>query len=208
MHSNMFHKCIFVIFMLSIFQFSFLRPVHADSKNERVKVAFVWNFILYTNWSADIGDKLNLCLLGDVSFIKFVDLIKNKPIKGRLLEIKHLKNIESTFDECQVIFVADSLSQTDLGKLLKRINNKPILTISSMEGFASQGGMINLIQVKNKRKFEINLGSATSAGIKFSSKMLKLSHRIIQAKETKPTEINKENSSNNTSVQTGDIAQN
>lgn len=191
--------------MLGIFQFSFLKPVYADNKNERVKVAFVWNFMLYTNWSVDIGDKLNLCLLGDVSFINFVDLIKNKPIKGRLLEVKHLKNIESTFDECQVIFVADSLSQTELGKFLVRINNKPILTISSMEGFASQGGMINLIQVKNKRKFEINLGSATSAGIKFSSKMLKLSHRIIQNEETKSTNTNKENSPDSTSIHTGDI---
>jgi hypothetical protein len=50
-----------------------------------------------------------------------------------------------------------------------------------MEGFAAQGGTINLIKKQNKIRFEINLDAARSARLMINSKLLGLA-RILKAR--------------------------
>jgi hypothetical protein len=48
------------------------------------------------------------------------------------------------------------------------------LTISEIEGFTQSGGIINFYIEESKIRFEINVGAAEKAGLKISSKLLKL----------------------------------
>ncbi len=53
------------------------------------------------------------------------------------------------------------------------------MTVGDVKGFAQLGGIINFIIVKNKVRFEINMKAAEEAGLKISSKLLRLA-RIVQ----------------------------
>ena len=53
-----------------------------------------------------------------------------------------------------------------------------MLIVGDMEGFARSGGIINLVMTEGKVHFEINVSAAERAGLKISSKMLKLAQIV------------------------------
>ena len=63
--------------------------------------------------------------------------------------------------------------------LLSTLKNHGILTVSDIDRFASQGGMIGLVTAGNNVTFEINLDMVQQSKLKFSSQLLKLA-KIIQ----------------------------
>ncbi|MBL0717480.1 MAG: TonB-dependent receptor [Desulfosarcina sp.] len=57
---------------------------------------------------------------------------------------------------------------------LAKVEGKAILTIGEISGFTEAGGIINLVKTRNRIKFEVNLNAAQQAGLKISSRILKL----------------------------------
>ncbi|PIP80665.1 MAG: hypothetical protein COW84_03995 [Gammaproteobacteria bacterium CG22_combo_CG10-13_8_21_14_all_40_8] len=175
-----------------------LMPTNAlsrDNKEEKINVAFLWNFILYTNWEQVKSSTLNLCTFGKISFENEIEILGNKVVNKKALQIKSLPTDDTDYNQqlfnCQILFFSEEVSDEDLLKVFASIKDRPILTVANKEGFIDTGGMINLIQIENKKRFEVNLDSARTAGIIFSSKMLKLSHRIIDTSEQDPAEEQK-----------------
>jgi hypothetical protein len=81
--------------------------------------------------------------------------------------------------ECHLLFIAESEKQR-LHEILLKIVGKPILTVGDTSGFSSQGVIINFFLESDFVRFEINMSAAQEAGLKFSSKLLKLG-RIVKA---------------------------
>jgi len=166
-----------------------------DNKEEKINVAFLWNFILYTNWEQVKSSTLNLCTFGKISFENEIEILGNKVVNKKALQIKSLPTDDTDYNQqlfnCQILFFSEEVSDEDLLKVFASIKDRPILTVANKEGFIDTGGMINLIQIENKKRFEVNLDSARTAGVIFSSKMLKLSHRIIDTSEQDPAEEQK-----------------
>jgi len=52
------------------------------------------------------------------------------------------------------------------------------MTVGEVEDFARDGGVINFVLRENKVRFEINVSAAERAGLKISSKLLKLADII------------------------------
>ncbi len=69
-----------------------------------------------------------------------------------------------------------SRSEKDrLSRLLEELKQKPVLTVSDLDQFCQQGGMINLVlSAGNTVKPEINPDAARSASVQISSKLLNL----------------------------------
>jgi len=61
---------------------------------------------------------------------------------------------------------------------LKKVQGQSVLIVGDMEGFARSGGIINLVMTEGKVHFEINVSAAERAGLKISSKMLKLAQIV------------------------------
>jgi len=77
---------------------------------------------------------------------------------------------------CHILFISKSEDKR-ISAILQSINTG-ILTVSDIGLFIEHGGIIGFIIVDNKVKFEINLKASEKAGIKISSKLLKLAKSI------------------------------
>ena len=58
--------------------------------------------------------------------------------------------------------------------MLEKLKDARVLTVSEIDGFAQQGGIINFISERNKVRFEINPDAARRLGLNISSELLKL----------------------------------
>jgi len=65
-----------------------------------------------------------------------------------------------------------------LSAYLQLAYKRSILTVSDIENFASQGGIIGFIEQNGKVRFEINLDAAQQSKIRINSRLLNLA-RII-----------------------------
>lgn len=154
-------------------------PVWADSSDEyRVKVAFLYNFISFTEWPAALGNTLNLCVFGPDPFGEDVDKLQGRSVGARSLAVRRIGSVDALVN-CQVVFITRPLIAT-LPRVLDSLKGKPVLTVADTTGAARQGVILNMGTEQNKIQFEANLAAARDNGLILSSKLLRL------AKETYP----------------------
>ena len=77
------------------------------------------------------------------------------------------------FEECHLLFISGS-EKNNIRNVLASIKNHNILTVSDMDRFAQQGGMIGLVNIEGKISFEVNIDTVQHSRLKFSSQLLKL----------------------------------
>ena len=156
--------------------------LEAQSATEQdLKAAFLYHFAQFVEWPsdafADDNAPIVVGVLGDDSFRKIViQTVENKVVQGRRFEVRKWKRNE-TAQRCQILFIGASENGA-LAETLQNMNTSGVLTIGETEGFAKRGGMINFVLFENKLRFEINHKSAESAGLKISSKLLKLARAV------------------------------
>ena len=174
-----------MIFMLYGFSAAALNTKDKKAKYSeyKIKAAYLYNFAKFVEWPAEmLADPslpLSVCIYGKDPFGAALDSIKDKTVKGRKLVISRSSEINK-LEGCHILFISPS-EKNNLSVILKKLKDMHILTVSDMEGFASNGGMINLNKVENKIRLEINLDAAEISGLKMSSKLLKLA-KIIKGK--------------------------
>lgn len=163
-----------------------------------VKAAVVYNFIKFTEWPEERvsdGNEIVVGILGDDDFASAFDPVKDKLIREKKLVVRYLgkwaelprdpNDQQKVSDEsrkalsaCHVLFVCKS-EEEYMGEILKTVHGKGILTIGETTGLLEAGGIINFIPKAPKPIFEINLIVAEEAGLKISSRMLRLAQRVI-----------------------------
>ena len=146
----------------------------------RIKAAFLYNFAKFVDWPpAETGrekEAFKIGILGDDPFGNDIDVIDNKQIRGMPLKIFRADSLNE-LGGCQIIFLSASIEH-ELKAILAQMQDRPVLTVSDTNGFAQQGVIINLINVDNKIRFEINPAAADRAGLKISSHLLRLAHIV------------------------------
>ena len=109
--------------------------------------------------------------------ICYTDLETGEPVKGAVeAKIKIMvnsKSINDKFEDCHLLFIgSDSLSH--LAKILKKVENKPTLTVSNHGTFARYGVMINIREIKNNKvRYAVNNMTARKSKLKISEDLLK-----------------------------------
>ncbi len=63
-----------------------------------------------------------------------------------------------------------------------------MLIVGDKPGFVQDGGMINLKVVDDRVRFEINLASARSAGLKLDTRLLQMATRVFTSLAQNNTE--------------------
>ena len=152
----------------------------APPREYQLKTAFIYSIIKFIEWPnnsvAGAAPPLNLVILGQDPFGEDLETIKGKSAKGRPIVIRHCRRVEEVKD-CDVLFICAS-ERGRLTHILKHLQNSPVLTVADQDGFCEAGGMINLVTVKNRINFEINMAAAQRAQLRISSQLLKLA-RIV-----------------------------
>jgi hypothetical protein len=148
-----------------------------ETKEAKVKSAFLLNFARYVEWPenafAATNSPIVIGVLGQDPLGRHLEeTVEGKTVEKHPVHVKRGRRI-SELNDCHVLFVC--VSERDrLRATLAQLQGKPILTVSDMDGFATDGGMILLKKKQGLMRFEINREAAERGGLKISSKLLKL----------------------------------
>ena len=153
-----------------------------------VKAACLINIVDFVQWSADRppvgppGKKTDIDVVGDDPFGPFLEKMTATRGKQRgiALHVEHIAKWEQAAEHLDteenthvIVFIAAS-EKAHVAAILAAAAGHSVLTVGETPGFCQQGGMINLTMKNNRIRFEINPTAATQAGLKISSKLLKL----------------------------------
>jgi len=152
----------------------------SSSREYAIKAIFLYNFAKFVEWPSqafeDSTTPIILCILGKDPFGVLLKPIKDKTVKGKKIIIKYSPNIDD-IEKCHVLFIGES-EDKQLVRILARLRDWNVLTVSDIGDFAQRGGIIGLTKEKDEIHFEINLDASKMADLKISSRLLKLA-RII-----------------------------
>lgn len=151
----------------------------------QIKAAFLYNFAKFIEWpvEAHVADaqSFTIGILGPDPFGPDIAVIEGKLVKGKPLRVVRGLALEE-LKGCQVLFIGTA-APAELARALGALKDKPILTVGESEGFARRGGMIHLMTVENKVRFEINTQVAEQARLKISSHLLRLAKIVSRDDE-------------------------
>jgi len=153
----------------------------AASPEYQVKAAFLYNFMKFVEWPGDPAGTpgtISLGILGHDPFGDALDAVRGKYAKGRRVVVVHFRSLEEV-KGCDLLFVCAS-EKGRLSQTLKLANNSRMLTVADQDGFCEAGGMINLVFVKNRVGFEVNVAAANRAKLRISSQLLKLARHVFE----------------------------
>lgn len=153
-----------------------LRAESPMQREYEIKAAYIYNFINYIEWPENAfpapGGTITIGVIGQNPFGAALDVLNGKQVKGRTVALKQITDAKD-LDQCQIVFI-NSSEKARLPELLGKLKDSRVLTVSEIDGFAEQGGIINFISEHNKVRFEINPDAARRLGLNISSELLKL----------------------------------
>lgn len=153
-----------------------MRAETAVQRECEIKAAYLYNFINYIDWPENAfpapGGTITIGIVGQSEFDAALNTLNGKQAKGRTVALKQITDTKD-FDQCQIVFINASEKER-LPQLLEKLKGSRVLSVSEIDGFAEQGGIINFISEHNKVRFEINPDAARRLGLNISSELLKL----------------------------------
>jgi hypothetical protein len=149
---------------------------------DRVKAAFLRNFAHYVTWPenafADEHSPWRICILGKDPFVQVLDkTLTGRTEQGRTFEVRHAETLDE-LPSCQIVYISfDDASKRRAA--LAALKNQPVLTVGDAREFLREGGMIRF-QTGDRVELSINLDRTQAASLQVQTKMLEVSHEVLQ----------------------------
>jgi len=165
---------------------------NAAAREYRIKAAFLYNFAAFVDWPAkavpDADGAFVIGVLGEDPFGAALDEIAaTKTVGSKPIVVRRFATIDD-YTACHILFVAAS-EREGWALILERLGDAPVLVVGDTEGFAEAGGMINLVIEDNTVRIEINQAATDRAGLKVSSKLLRLARRVGERAGARETPV-------------------
>lgn len=145
-----------------------------------VRIGFLLNFARFVEWpetELPPDAPLRICLTpGDVAMATRLGQVTQQDIKGRPIHVKQVAR-GSEIDGCHVLYLPAE-TPGDLSAWLRAALLTGALTVGEPPDFIQAGGMIGLVPVGGRYRFDINLGVARQADLRVSSQLLKLAGTV------------------------------
>jgi hypothetical protein len=153
----------------------------------QIKAAFLHHFAQFVEWPAVAlppGAPIVIGLVGDDPFGRTIDdVVAGKRANGHPIVIRHMR-WNDPFGACQIVFIGSS-ELPHLAAILDATRGFSILTIADFDRFTERGGMIELITVDHRVRFDVNPSAAAEAHLRISSKLLQVAHAIRSTLEAR-----------------------
>ena len=154
----------------------------ATGAEYQIKAAFIYKFATYVRWPATAGADVNtpfvIGVLGKDPFGPALsEVVRGQSVQGRVILIRNIGRVEEAL-RCDLVFVSSS-ERNNLQRIFAALRGVPVLTVSDLDQFAEQGGMIGLFTTEdNHIRFSINKSAIERPGLRASSQLLQLA-RIV-----------------------------
>jgi len=163
--------------LLALALLGFARGAAGAVPEYELKAVLVYKVAKFVRWPegtfAAGPSGVHMCIVGRDDFGASIDALAGQKLQGQVVSVERLPSITPAAANCQIVFVSRSES-AHLAELLAVLGSAPALTISDIEGFANEGGMIELATTANKIHFEINAVASRRAGLEIGAQLLQL----------------------------------
>lgn len=148
----------------------------------KIKAAFLLNFAKFINWpeGSFTGENqlFKVCVLGENPFGSSLSAIESRTVGNRKVKLQYVNDFEKA-EDCHLLFISAS-EKDNLEAINTALSDRAIATVSDIEGFASDGGIIEFVAMEDKLAFTINLSRAREQELKIHSALLNLATEVIQ----------------------------
>lgn len=158
-------------------------PAHAQLRLRaaEVKAAYVARFIGYAEWPAGAlaspPAPVVVGVAGDEEVVDVLNAIAAERREGqRALEVRRCVEGEPLPVPLHVLVIGRGQS---VPEWLRRLQGRPVLTISDDPRGLDAGSMLNLLQSDGRIRFEASLSALQAAGVRFSARALSLAERVV-----------------------------
>jgi len=144
----------------------------------QLKAAFLINFAKLTTWP-DLGPTapITLCTVGDDDVASAVAMmVQGRRVDGHALAATRLP-LDAAWAPCQILFIGKAEATHTLNRFRGEASGT-LVTVSDEQGFASNGGMIELFNEGSRLRFAVNLRQVDDSRVVLSSRLLQLA-RIV-----------------------------
>jgi hypothetical protein len=153
----------------------------SSATESEIKATFLFNLGRFITWPANaFSDSLSvfrICVLGQAPFKEELDIVvRDQRIAGHVVKIERLTQVEDT-GNCHILFVSDS-EQLRLLSIFKWIAQQPILTVSDIENFVRQGGMVEFYPRRGQIRLIMDPQMIKEVGLKPSARLLSISDLV------------------------------
>ncbi len=145
------------------------------------QAALLYDVAKFVEWPAaafkSSSDPIVSCVLGESPLASALEQGANgKMVGDRAFVIRRIADVRQS-SGCHILFVSSS-ERKRWRSIFDATRNSGILTIGENDGFASEGGVLNIKLEGNKMLIQINLERAEREGLKISSRLLSLSQIV------------------------------
>jgi hypothetical protein len=166
----MFRKFLLIAILASLGE---LVCAQSQEQEANLKAVFIYNFTKYIDW--ETGNNQNDFVIGVIGSSdvtgSLTEIAKSNTVNNKRIVIR-IFNRPEEINNCDILFIPQRLP-FPLSSILDRAG-KGVLTVSEETGYAKLGTAFNFVIVNDKLKFEANLKSIYSAGLRAGSQLLKL----------------------------------
>lgn len=163
-----------------------------NASEYQIKAAYLYNFLLFTSWPIPMdgeetgpgSDTVIIGIVGEDPFGTFFNEVEGRTVKigavNKKLIIRRFGPYSDTADltSCRLLFISAS-EKFQMNRILAKISRSPVLTVGDIDNFLESGGMVKLVKVKGKIRWEINRRPVALAELRLDSMLLKSAVRVI-----------------------------
>jgi hypothetical protein len=153
----------------------------SDANEYVFKAAILTNFARLIEWPVSSfnapNDPIILCILDPQPFGEALSAIDGIMVQGRPLRVTVCTPLEPSL-ACHILFANAREDYVRLAAI-RTAMDRAVLVVGETAGFARQEGMIGLFRERHRIGFEINPVRIEAAGLKVSSRLIKLGRLVI-----------------------------
>lgn len=179
----LFNFCLRLLLCIAFLCPPFTTYGQESEKENLVKAVVIYNFAKFTEWPEETFESPNSPIVFTATgeaMSKTLAQFEGRQVKKRDISLGHFN--DNSGQSSHILFIS-STDEQSVEKILERIDNKPILTVSDIPGFIYKGGMIGLVKEGGRIRFEINFDATRKAGLRISSQLLLLATVVVRDQE-------------------------
>ncbi|WP_069469803.1 YfiR family protein [Candidatus Marithrix sp. Canyon 246] len=176
-------KIIIISIIILLLQSSLSYAKQPTIREYQIKAVFLYNFTYFVRWPPSVFESsispFRICVLGTDPFRGLLKLaVKNETVDAHNVQIQVHSTVKNT-NSCHILFISRS-EVKNLRKIFKYLKQRAILTVSGIENFARDGGMIQFVNMGKNIRFYMNRRVAIKANVRISANLLYIARKVFQ----------------------------
>lgn len=149
-------------------------PAAESDLEAKVKAAYLFHLTKFVDWPSLPSNELRICVIGSEAVGGMMGDLSSRQVRDRPLKIE----VDTLGNPalCQILFIGRADKR--LPEILKLVRGASVLTVSDLDDFARQGGIVGFYIESGRIKLEINPETARAANLRISAKLLELARTV------------------------------